>query len=98
MVFPEPVNFTGIDSIFIYMNTISDGWGMTIFLITMHVVFLAFMVRKGNDTMQSLMASTYVIMVAVGFMFAMGAIPTVVVSFYVVLSGAMFLIYFANRE
>ena len=95
---PPAVNFTGIDSLLIYTNTLADGWTMAIFLGVMHIVFLSFMIRRGNDTLESFVASTYVMGIAAAFMFALGIIPTEVITLYVVLAGLSLFAFIARKK
>lgn len=95
---PEPINFTGIQSVLLYVNTVGEGWTFAIFLIVMHIVFFAFMKQKGNGMFESLLSTSYIMMIAVGISFAMGVVPTVFALFYGSLLGFIILGYLATKK
>ena len=95
---PEPINFTNIGDIFTYVNVLGDGWTMTIYLTVMYVIFMSFMIRKGNKPFTAFISATYLIAIIVGFMFPAGMIATSVAIFFGVLLGVGILIYLIGEK
>ena len=91
-IHPEPVNFTGLQDIFTYVNVLGQGWTMTIYLTVMYVIFMSFMIRKGNKPFTAFVTATYVIAVIAGFMFPLGMIGSNVAVFFGILVGLSILV------
>lgn len=84
-VYPDPVNFTGIVGVFNYVNQIGSYWTLPLFIITLHIIFLSYMFRKGNEFFESMLATTYIMIVPVGFLYVMRVVNGKFLSFYIVL-------------
>ena len=97
-IHPEPVNFTGLQDIFTYVNILGEGWTMAIYLSVMYLIFMSFMVRKGSPILKAFVVSSYIIAIVVGFMFPLGMVSANVTLLFSVVCGLSILIYLIGQK
>lgn len=94
----DPGNFTGLDSYFEYINGLLDGYAMSLFVIVIYVVLLSYMIRRGNDVLESLVASTYGMAFFVGVFYVLNMLYIQFVIFFAVWTGIVAVLYVNRKE
>lgn len=95
---PDAVNFTSFEAQITYVNGLTQGWTMTLFALALYVIIFSYMYRRGNELMESLAASTYLMVIMMVPLYIMRWISLGTVSFFIVWTGIVILLFVNRKE
>lgn len=69
MVFPEPVNLTGIPELLTYANTVTNGWYGVAIIISLYFVVLLILINRGEFFLDAMVLAGWIGILGCGISF-----------------------------